>query len=116
MSESTVENVRRGQSPADILETETPVLETVDGGRWRWVTVPVVIMAMAVALYVWYFTKRSLDIHHALGTSSYDSAQRWAGISSAACFAVVSERQQVVARVIKPADTRDLQVQARLRR
>ena len=32
------------------------------------------LLVVAVAVYTWYFTKRSLDIHHALGTSSYDSA------------------------------------------
>ena len=31
-------------------------------------------MAAVVVVYVAYFTRRSLDIHHALGTASYDSA------------------------------------------
>ena len=39
-----------------------------------WLTLPTVILVASVTVYVWYFTKRSLDIHHALGTSSYDSA------------------------------------------
>ena len=33
-----------------------------------------VILATMVIAYVWYYTARSLDNHHALGTSSYDSA------------------------------------------
>ncbi|HYN31066.1 MAG TPA: DUF2079 domain-containing protein [Ilumatobacteraceae bacterium] len=35
---------------------------------------PQVFLAGAVIGWTWYFTARSLDIHHALGTSSYDSA------------------------------------------
>ncbi len=35
---------------------------------------PQVFLAGAVICWTWYFTARSLDIHHALGTSSYDSA------------------------------------------
>jgi uncharacterized membrane protein len=37
-------------------------------------TVPRVVFSLMVILYVWYYSQRSLDIHHALGTSSYDSA------------------------------------------
>lgn len=33
-----------------------------------------VVLASAVVLYTAYFTQRSLDVHHALGTASYDSA------------------------------------------
>ena len=40
----------------------------------RGITVPRVLFAMVVVAYVAYFTKRTLDIHHALGTASYDSA------------------------------------------
>ena len=43
-------------------------------GRLERVTVPQVLVAGIVAVYVAYFTQRSLDIHHALGTASYDSA------------------------------------------
>ena len=35
---------------------------------------PQVFLAGAVLIWTWYFTARSLDIHHALGTASYDSA------------------------------------------
>jgi uncharacterized membrane protein len=35
---------------------------------------PQVLLAGAVIIWTWYFTARSLDIHHALGTASYDSA------------------------------------------
>ena len=37
-------------------------------------TVPQVLIVLAVALYTAYFTQRSLDIHHGLGTATYDSA------------------------------------------
>jgi uncharacterized membrane protein len=40
----------------------------------RVVTLPRVIMALVVVVYTAYFTRRSIDIHQALGTSSYDSA------------------------------------------
>ncbi len=48
-------------------------------GRRGWrrvtsITAPQAILAGAVALYIGYFTRRSLDIHHALGTATYDSA------------------------------------------
>src|SRR4051794_24310490 len=78
MSEHTVESVLRGQSPSDMLDTDVEEEALTDsslhGGPWRRVTAPTVLMVAAVSVYVWYFTKRSLDIHHALGTSSYDSA------------------------------------------
>ena len=94
MSEGTVENVLRGPTRQDGPATDTiadattdpttyaaalaPAPTEVDGNepavRRRWVTAPVVILTVAVAVYVWYFTKRSLDMHHALGTASYDSA------------------------------------------
>jgi uncharacterized membrane protein len=35
---------------------------------------PQVFLAGAVLIWTWYFTVRSLDIHHALGTATYDSA------------------------------------------
>jgi uncharacterized membrane protein len=35
---------------------------------------PQVLLGSAVIAWTWYFTARSLDIHHALGTSTYDSA------------------------------------------
>jgi len=41
---------------------------------WTRITAPQILMAAAVIAYVWFFTQRSLDIHHALGTASYDSA------------------------------------------
>lgn len=39
---------------------------------WRRVTPWQVGLVGVIALYVTYFTRRSLDIHHGLGTSSYD--------------------------------------------
>ena len=38
-----------------------------------WPTVPQILMVVALSAWALYFTKRSLDIHHSLGTSSYDS-------------------------------------------
>jgi uncharacterized membrane protein len=35
---------------------------------------PQVFLAGAVLIWTWYFTVRSLNIHHALGTATYDSA------------------------------------------
>lgn len=42
--------------------------------RWKRVTTPQVIVVGIVVLYTTFFTQRSLNIHHALGTASYDSA------------------------------------------
>ena len=41
--------------------------------RWR-PTVAQVVLAVGLTVYVWHYTQRSLDIHHSLGTSTYDSA------------------------------------------
>lgn len=41
---------------------------------WQRITTPQVIIVGLVVLYTTFFTQRSLDIHHALGTASYDSA------------------------------------------
>jgi uncharacterized membrane protein len=35
---------------------------------------PQVLLGGAVLIWTWYFSVRSLDIHHALGTATYDSA------------------------------------------
>ncbi len=51
-----------------------------DGPNRRWwhrvtpPTAPQVFLAGAVVIWTWYFTVRSLNIHHALGTATYDSA------------------------------------------
>ena len=37
-------------------------------------TAPQVFLAGAVVIWTWYFSVRSLNIHHALGTATYDSA------------------------------------------
>jgi uncharacterized membrane protein len=37
-------------------------------------TAPQVLLAGALIAWTWYFTARTLDVHHALGTSTYDSA------------------------------------------
>ena len=59
-----------GSAESDIVAPD----EQPRGPRWRRITWPQVLMALVVVLYVAYFTRRSLDIHHALGTASYDSA------------------------------------------
>jgi len=48
-----------------------PVDRVNDWLRQR--TLPQVIVAAMVVLWTAYFTQRSLDVHHGLGTSSYDS-------------------------------------------
>lgn len=48
--------------------------EAVPVSRWRRITTPQVIIVGVVVLYTTFFTQRSLDIHHAFGTASYDSA------------------------------------------
>lgn len=60
-----------GIAPPDSMEL-TPRQRLVD--RVRQITVPQALLTLIVVVYVWYFTQRSLDIHHALGTASYDSA------------------------------------------
>ncbi|MEL6893569.1 MAG: DUF2079 domain-containing protein, partial [Actinomycetota bacterium] len=37
-------------------------------------TIPQVLVTLAILVYLWHYTVRSLDNHHALGTSTYDSA------------------------------------------
>ncbi|BAN02354.1 DUF2079 domain-containing protein [Ilumatobacter coccineus] len=70
----------------DLLDTDAPahgddvepaVSPTLRQRVEAWVfgvTAAQAVLASIVVLYVWYFTQRSLDIHHALGTASYDSA------------------------------------------
>lgn len=47
-----------------------PFLEIADRvvsiGRWKY------LLAACIAVYVWYFTRLSLDVHRGLGTSAYD--------------------------------------------
>ena len=40
----------------------------------RRMTLPQWLMVVAIVVYVAYFTKRTLDLHHGLATSTYDSA------------------------------------------
>jgi uncharacterized membrane protein len=56
--------------PVDAAETYRRSLDEWLSDR----TVPQVLIVLAVVLYTAYFTQRSLDIHHGLGTASYDSA------------------------------------------
>lgn len=73
---------RSAASPASVSD---PASDATRSGRVRSllvgvldvsrrVTLPQWLLAAAVVLYVSYFTKRSLDLHHGLATSSYDSA------------------------------------------
>jgi uncharacterized membrane protein len=56
--------------PVDAAETYRRSLNEWLSDR----TMPQVLIVLAVVLYSAYFTQRSLDIHHGLGTASYDSA------------------------------------------
>lgn len=67
--DASIESVDRSAELDDI-----DLMESSVGSRWRRITWPQVLMALVVVGYIAYFTRRSLDIHHALGTSSYDSA------------------------------------------
>ncbi len=65
-----------GAAPSDAVTAGTAGDER-DGRRWSRITsitLPQALLAAAVTLYVAYFTQRTLDIHHALGTATYDSA------------------------------------------
>jgi uncharacterized membrane protein len=57
---------------------DDPVDDTPSTGerpaRLRRPSAPELVLAAAVVAWTWYFTARSLDIHHGLGTASYDSA------------------------------------------
>lgn len=68
--QATVE--RNDDALDDDAAPKTDVLTSVnDWLRAR--TIPQILLAGAVLLWTAYFTQRSLDIHHGLGTSSYDS-------------------------------------------
>jgi uncharacterized membrane protein len=56
--------------PVDSAETHRRSLNEWLSDR----SAPQVLIVLAVVLYTSYFTQRSLDIHHGLGTASYDSA------------------------------------------
>ncbi len=58
----------------DVIEAGAPDESSGDGSPVAWLTVPVVLLGAAILMYVSYFTKRSLDLHHGLATASYDSA------------------------------------------
>jgi uncharacterized membrane protein len=74
MSESTAID----DAPPSASDHPPSGADTTNSGRWwRRVsppTAPQVFLAGAVLIWTWYFTVRSLNIHHALGTSTYDSA------------------------------------------
>jgi len=62
----------------DVAPTSGDAEHVVESPRW-WhritpPTAPQVFLAGAVLIWTWYFTDRSLNVHHALGTATYDSA------------------------------------------
>lgn len=62
---------RDGLRPAGANDADAAV------APWRrpsvtWI--PPALLAVAMVTYTWWMTKTSLDVHHGLGTSSYDSA------------------------------------------
>ena len=59
------------------LVSETTNEAHVPAPRWQRIippSAPQVFLAGAVLIWTWYFSVRSLNIHHALGTATYDSA------------------------------------------
>jgi len=61
----------------DTLVSETTNEAHVATSRWQRIippSAPQVFLAGAVLIWTWYFSVRSLNIHHALGTATYDSA------------------------------------------
>ena len=63
------------EEPADDgIDTEAPDSLLGRLGYWLRNVAPATwLVLLLVAIYVAYFTNRTLDIHHGLGTSSYDS-------------------------------------------
>ena len=58
-------------------DTDVDRSDGVSGPWWHRITPPTapqVFLAGAVLIWTWYFSVRSLNIHHALGTATYDSA------------------------------------------
>ncbi|WP_040492896.1 DUF2079 domain-containing protein [Ilumatobacter nonamiensis] len=65
------------EAPASGTDDDEDASESSATSRRSWwtrITVPQVLMAAVVVIYIAFYTRRSLDIHHALGTASYDSA------------------------------------------
>lgn len=61
-----------GGSIGESAQQRQPRIDRASG--WlRQRTIPQIIVAAMVLLWTAYFTQRSLDIHHGLGTSAYDS-------------------------------------------
>ncbi|MGB3733578.1 MAG: DUF2079 domain-containing protein [Ilumatobacter sp.] len=66
---------RKGETEEEQVESTVPISpHWWSRSQWRRVTTPQVVIVGLVVLYTTYFTQRSLNIHHALGTASYDSA------------------------------------------
>jgi uncharacterized membrane protein len=65
------------ESGAATIAVEAADEAAIEPRWWHRITppsAPEVFLAGAVAIWTWYFTARSLNIHHALGTATYDSA------------------------------------------
>ena len=70
--DAVVDGALAGEIVDELVVAPQGVLDRVSA--WpRARTAPQVIVAALVLLWTAYFTQRSLDIHHGLGTSSYDS-------------------------------------------
>ncbi len=65
------------EATAAVIDVEASSEGDVRQRRWRRTTPPTapqVFLAGAVMIWTWYFTVRTLNIHHSLGTATYDSA------------------------------------------
>ena len=79
---SVLDDAPEAQPTSDAVEGAVATDTDVDTGapvewwrrRLRPPTWGEAVLGTAIVLYTIYFTSRSLDIHHALGTASYDSA------------------------------------------
>jgi uncharacterized membrane protein len=77
MSVSAGRELSGDPDAVDLVETsDEPIVDPTDQlpvRRRMRPTIPEVLVAVMVVAWTWYFTDQTLDIHHALGTSSYDS-------------------------------------------
>jgi uncharacterized membrane protein len=71
--QATIERSDDVPDDVDLDDVAAAVVRPTVNEWLRARTLPQILLACAVLLWTAYFTKRSLDIHHGLGTSSYDS-------------------------------------------
>ncbi len=74
VGERALESDELGPDGLEERPVEVPAERRTIGDRVRSITLPQVLLLLVMVIYTWYYTQRSLNIHHALGTSSYDSA------------------------------------------